>query len=99
MWSIPLTAMIHLDRILYTHMMILLLTILKVNNLTADFWILYTQLCSFLNTFQLSTPLSPFLDFTSSGVRILLSSCCQRIQFLSCRVRSMPFQAACTVYF
>lgn len=42
MWSIPLTAMIHLDRILYTHMMILLLTILKVNNLTADFWILYT---------------------------------------------------------
>jgi hypothetical protein len=36
------TAMIHPDRILYTHNLILLLTILKVNNLTGLFWILYT---------------------------------------------------------
>lgn len=50
--EVSLTAMIHPDRILYTHNLILLLTILKVNNLTGVFWILYTQFCSFLNTFS-----------------------------------------------
>ena len=41
--GVPLTAVIHHDGILYTHTLILLLTILKVNNQTADFWILYTS--------------------------------------------------------